>query len=306
MRQRLRLWIIRTKKVSTWAGHRGIKGLTETTAGQFSDRTSIRTDTDPPEMKAQASHKGDVLQGKQPIMKRIFCVLSASLILSGANLAEAALLANWTFETSVPTTAGPYAAENGVNAASSFASGSHTSGSAVYSNPSGNGSVESYSANFWGVNDYWQFTTSSSGYQGVTIAWDQGGSATGPLDFVLQYSVNGGGFTQFGSPYTVLDVLTTGTGENWLTGTPRVNSHYSIDLSSETALDNATSISFRLVDNSTTAINSGTVGTTGTDRVDNFSISAVPEPVTWALIAFGTLFGAVQLGRLYRRHLAAS
>ncbi len=33
------------------------------------------------------------------------------------------------------------------------------------------------------------------------------------------------------------------------------------------------------------------------------TLSAVPEPVTWALIVFGAMFGAVQLGRLYRRHL---
>ena len=240
-------------------------------------------------------------------MKMIFFILCASLILSGANLAEAALLADWTFETSVPTTSGPHAAELGDNAASSFASGFHADGAAVYSNPTGNGSSESFSATRWAVGDYWQFTTSSLGYQGVTIAWDQGGSSTGPRDFVLQYSVNGGGFTQFGSPYTVLDVVTTGTGENWLTGTPRVNSHYSVDLSLIAALDNASGISFRLVDNSTTAINGGTVGTAGTDRVDNFAINAtpIPEPVTWALIGFGTMFGTVQLGRLFRRRFAA-
>lgn len=42
-----------------------------------------------------------------------------------------------------------------------------------------------------------------------------------------------------------------------------------------------------------------------TFAIDDFSLSYVPEPTTWALIAFGTMFGAAQLGRLYRHHLAA-
>lgn len=37
----------------------------------------------------------------------------------------------------------------------------------------------------------------------------------------------------------------------------------------------------------------------------DLNITAVPEPVTWAFIGFGTLFGVVQLGRLYRRRTAA-
>ena len=41
-------------------------------------------------------------------------------------------------------------------------------------------------------------------------------------------------------------------------------------------------------------------------QFDNFSVSVVPEPTTWAIIAFGAIFGAVQLVRFYRRHLAAA
>ncbi len=35
-------------------------------------------------------------------------------------------------------------------------------------------------------------------------------------------------------------------------------------------------------------------------------VATVPEPVTWALMVFGTGFGAVQLGRYYRRRLAGA
>jgi PKD repeat protein len=48
--------------------------------------------------------------------------------------------------------------------------------------------------------------------------------------------------------------------------------HFSVDLSSITALDNASSVYFRLVDNSTTRIDGGTVGTAGTGRIDNFLV----------------------------------
>ena len=96
-------------------------------------------------------------------------------------------LAVWTFETSLPATAGPHAAEGGINAgAGSPASGFHASASVVYSNPAGNGSAESFSSTFWSVGDYWQFSTSSVGYTDIHLAWDQASSNTGPRDFVLR------------------------------------------------------------------------------------------------------------------------
>src|SRR5690349_21798851 len=88
--------------------------------------------------------------------------LSSSVLLS-AWTSQAVLIADWTFETSVPTTAGPYVAEGGVNAATSFASGLHA-GASVYSNPAGAGSAESFSSTAWAIGDYYQFTSSTIGY----------------------------------------------------------------------------------------------------------------------------------------------
>src|SRR5438105_15687052 len=90
-----------------------------------------------------------------------------ALVFSGAPSAQAQI-AQWTFETSAPTTAGPIAPEVG----SGSASGSHA-GAAVYSSPAGNGSVHSYSANTWAVGDYWQFQTSTLGSSGISLSWDQ-------------------------------------------------------------------------------------------------------------------------------------
>src|SRR5262245_19793198 len=100
-------------------------------------------------------------------------LLAAALI--GTLSAQAQILPRWTFETSIPVTAGPIAAEVGTG----NASGLHA-GAAVYSSPSGNGSLHSYSANVWAVGDYWQFQSSSTGNSGLNLSWDQTSSATGP------------------------------------------------------------------------------------------------------------------------------
>ncbi len=209
----------------------------------------------------------------------ILSVLFSSLLIT--QISSAATLAQWTFETSIPTNAGPFAPEVGAGSALGF----HASASAVYSNPAGNGSAESFSANFWAVGDYYQFSVSSLGYSGIGIAFDQMSSGTGPGQFYLGYSTDGSSFTQFGSAYTVFTSA-------WSAATPVTTNSYSFNLSAITALDEAPTIYFRLVDASTVSANNGTVATTGTDRVDNFTVTAtpVPEPSSAALLGgFGVL-----------------
>jgi hypothetical protein len=82
---------------------------------------------------------------------------------------------------------------------------------------------------------------------------------------------------------------------------PHTGFTFSYDLSSITALDDDSSVVFRIVDDSTTSINGGTVATSGTDRIDNFVVSgtadAVPEPSSMALTAVGGLLGLVTIRR---------
>ena len=201
-------------------------------------------------------------------------------------------LALWTFETSQPTTAGPFSPETG----SGSALGSHA-GAAVYSSPAGNASAHSFSANGWAVGDYWQFQTSSVGYQGISLEWDQAGSSTGPRDFQLSYST-GGGFTNVGSVYTVLL-------SSWTSGGTRNSSFtYSVDLSGITALNNAASILFRLTDASTTSIGGGGVASAGTDRVDNFQITATQIAAAPLPTVAGGGLAAMSLLTLNRRRVA--
>jgi len=224
-------------------------------------------------------------------MKKCTCLFAAIVLAAtAAPVLAQADLALWTFETSQPATAGPFVAEGGINGAISQAMGSHA-GASTYSTPAGNGSAHSFSSNTWAVNDYYQFSTSSTGYSGIVVSWSQTSSNTGPRDFVLQYSSTGPGgpFTQFGGTMAVMANLNPPGFWNSTTAVPAYN--FSVDLSSVAALNNAASIVFRLVNNSTASANStAPVAAGGTDRVDNFLIHAnVPEPVSLAFLGLGGL-----------------
>lgn len=211
--------------------------------------------------------------------KQIFWVGSA-LTAALAASAAADTLAGWTFETSIPATAGPFAAENGVNAASSFASGFHALGGTVYSNPVGNGSAESYSANFWSTGDYYQFTTSTAGYELITITWNQTSSSTGPMSFDLEVSTDGVAFSTLLNDY----VVQPNTAPNaWTSAT--FNPLFILGpVVGPAALDNQATVTFRLTSQVTTP-------TAGTDRVDNVVIEGtqIPEPASLALLLLGGL-----------------
>jgi hypothetical protein len=212
--------------------------------------------------------------------------------------AQAATIAQWTFETTVPATAGPHTAEFG----SGSATGLHSTAT-VYSNPAGNGSAESFSSTAWSVGDYYQFQISTLTYEGIQVAWDQASSNTGPGQFKLAYSTDGSNFTDFAN-YAVL--ANASPNPVWNSTTPSALYSLSFDLSSVTALDNQVSVYFRLIDRSTVSANGGTVASGGTNRVDNFvvtgeAISAVPVPAAVWLLGSAL----VGLGAIGRRKSAA-
>lgn len=196
---------------------------------------------------------------------------------------QAAVIANWTFEVSIPTNAGPHAAEVGLG----FATGFHSSSAAVYSNPVGNGSAESFSSNNWSVGDYYQFQFSTTLMEDIMFSWDQTGSNTGPRDFQVQYSTDGTNFTNFGSVYQVL--FNGAPNSNWSSSTYQSAFTFAVDMSSVTAIDNQANVFVRLTNTSTVSIGQGTVASAGTNRIDNvlFEGAVVPEPATMAILGIG-------------------
>ncbi len=131
--------------------------------------------------------------------------------------------------------------------------------------------------------------------QDLAFTWDQFGSGTGPRDFALQYSVDGSNFTNFASYQVLGTPAWSSVPANHTTATTMTE-----DLSAITSLDNQTLVLFRLVDSSGSSINGGSMGTAGTDRVDNVTItgvSAVPLPA--AVWLFGS--GIAALAGVRRR-----
>jgi hypothetical protein len=221
--------------------------------------------------------------------------LVLAIVVSTA-FATHAQIARWTFETSQPLAnqgAGTWYTNIAPEIGSGSAAGFHA-GPSIYTTPAGNGSPHSFSSTNWAVGDFYQFATSTVGYANIMVTYDQVSSSTGPGKFDFAYSTDGNIFTTIASSYTV---LANSSPNAWSSGTAITTTSYTYDLSAITALNNASTVWFRIIDSSTTSANGGTIATGGTDRVDNFSIAVVPEPSTVALLGFGTLL----LLRRFRR-----
>jgi len=231
-------------------------------------------------------------------MKKLFA-LAALLAISSAP-AFAGAITEWTFESTSASIAGTSNHIDNIAAdvGTGVASGVHAGAGTVWSSPAGNFSSHSFSSTLWAVGDYYQFQTSTRGLSGIAVVWDQTGSSTGPRDFQLSYSLDGSTFTPVGSGYTVLQ---NGLAPNPSWGASTGSGAYTLgyDLSGITAVDNAASVYFRLTDTDTTSTSGGTVGTGGTDRIDNFTVQTapVPEPTSIALGIAGGLAGLVILKR---------
>lgn len=226
-------------------------------------------------------------------MKKPLILLAGALLSMPSAFAAQNVLANWTFETSFNSIGGTGGQLSGISpeVGPGTAAGSHANASATWSSPSGNGSAHSFSADHWSTEDYFQFSTpldlASLLYSGISLSFSQNGSATGPKTFGLAYSTDGVNFTQFGSDYALQPGIT------W-NGSSTQPVLMNFDLSSIVALNTASTLYFRIVDDSPTiggAINGGDVTSLGSISIDDFTIAGnvapVPEPSLLALLGLG-------------------
>jgi hypothetical protein len=221
-------------------------------------------------------------------MKTVFCSFCGLLV--AAAPIQAQTIAQWTFETSFGGISGTGTTLSGIvpEVGTGSASGVHLGAATSWSSPSGNGSSHSFNANTWAVGDYWQFQTTTVGYQNIRVSYDQTSSSSGPGKGILQYSTDGIAFTPVTAEYTILANGSPHSSWNMTTH----NSFYTFDydLSSISGLNNAASVFFRILDTQPVSADGGIVAAAGTDRVDNFTIAVVPEPQGLFLLAGLALF----------------
>ena len=217
-------------------------------------------------------------------MKKLFTILTALALTTLAAQAQT-IIGNWTFEpdplpTNVTNAAiGPFSPALGAGSVT----GLHASNNTAWSSPVGNGSSNSLSVNSWTTGDYFQFQFSTLTFSNIGMTWSQTRSSTGPTNFSLSYSTDGTAFTTF-TNYSVAQVTWNGTSNN-------IASIFTADFTTTTSVDNLADVYFRLVSGQTAA--SG-----GTGRIDDITITGVPEPSTYAMLA---LAGAGFAGYVIRR-----
>ena len=171
----------------------------------------------------------------------------------------------------------------GVTAGSSLSS-SHAAAATAYSSPAGNGSTYSLSSNNWTIGDYYQVSVSTTGYQDVSISWDQTRSSTGPASFELVASTDGGAsWSTLIASYSVVQAGLAGTGTtswNALTNQPG----FFTTTSAAAGASDSASVLFRIRSLVTTAA-------AGTNRIDNVIVSGsmVPAPGAVALLGLAGL-----------------
>lgn len=190
------------------------------------------------------------------------------------------VIARWTFESSPPDDLANSTAITGIFAdvGAGTASGFHSAAGTDWSTPQGNGSANSLSANTWTAGDYFQFQVSTLAYSSghLVIAWDQTSSGTGPRDFELRYSTDGSSYAPLGITYSVLEH--SSPNPQWNGSTAHVIYAFARDTSAMSGqLLGEPALFLRLVNTSAVSANGGTVGAAGTSRIDNFTVTAVPE-----------------------------
>ncbi len=139
-----------------------------------------------------------------------------------------------------------------------------------------------------------QFNLSTVGFNLISVSWDQRLSNTAARSAQFQYSLNGTTFTDFGA------VLSGSPGDTWY-------NNRAVNLSSVAGVGNNANFAFRIVaafepltSAYAPATTTSSYATTGTWRFDQVTVSAVPEPGTYALLLAGLAMVGFMAARKHR------
>jgi len=209
----------------------------------------------------------------------------ATFTITAVEPGPADTLANWHFEDAAKRAlitdnatfiSSPYTADNGTAANVNIAPIA-LGGTPVFPltngwvNGTGGAGTFAPNSNTWDQagDKYWMVTISSANYENLKVSSKQMGSNTGPRDFQIEYSTDGLTWVPVGAPIVVLnDLFTSGVVDG-------------LDLPS--ACNNQAALMVRWLNTSNVSINGGTVGSAGTNRIDDILITghlitvSVPE-----------------------------
>ncbi len=230
----------------------------------------------------------------RPLPRIAFATSAAALCLCAG--ASADIIAKWDILTGLPSGSGSTptgssysmgAANTGALTAGSELLAVHASALSQYTTTSGNGSQYSFSSDRWAAGDYYQTTVSTLGYSSIGISFDACRSTTGPGNFALSVSVDGG--SNFATLIASAPVLVSGGAGSpgtWAVTTSR-QAEYLVSAAAAAA-DNRASVIFRWQ-----ALAGGS-GSSGTARVDNVQVTGTIIPASGSLAALGAvgLFGS--------------
>jgi len=105
---------------------------------------------------------------------------------------------------------------------------------------------------------YWSIKFATTNYKDLKLSSKQYGSGTGPRDFKVQWSLNNSDWNDVSGPITVAN--------NWTSGKLE-------DLSLPVGAGNQGTVYLRWITTSNMNVNGGTVGATGTNRIDDIIIT---------------------------------
>jgi MYXO-CTERM domain-containing protein len=224
-------------------------------------------------------------------MNTMTLLAAGTCAMVAASAANAAVVVGWSIPAALTgtLTGANYAvgeANDGANKVGSNLTGVHASASTVWSSPTGNGSTNSFSSNNWAIGDYYQVSFATTGYQDLSVSWDQARSGTGPATFKFQVSINNGSFTDVVASYTV---GVSGSTTAWNSTT--YQSSFTTTQALAVGANDAANVRIRFT---ATVAPTGGSPTAGTGRVDNIVVSgtAIPAPGAIALLGVAGLVGS--------------